>query len=212
MKVFLKYPMRSFAGISSDKTTVYRSCGSYQFFIASRYTCPRITEHNHRQGTKLTRANVLYKAINTAFREDLQIYADAYNKKHSKKKRLPPNFYNIFIKALCNGAIKIDYLDSLEKFVGLYGNTIEAWIANGLLPKVNAKFMGSAVWVPYFIEKDTIISENIQYKSPLIYSGLQTYYYIHTLFNRYNRKRNNERILSPPSRGRPFKEHSAVLV
>jgi len=147
MKVWLKWPMRSFAGVSRDKTMVYRSCRCNQLFIGSRYTCPRITEHNHRQGSKLTQANVLYKAINAAFVEELKIYAEAYNKKHGKKKRLPPNFYNIFIKALCNGTVKIEDLDSLERFVGLYGNTIEAWIANGLLPKVKAVFLGVAVWV-----------------------------------------------------------------
>jgi len=204
MKVRLKYPMRSFAGLNSDKTLVYRSCGCYQFFIASKYTCPRITEHNHRQGTKLTRANALYKAINTAFIEDLKIYAEAYNKKQGRKKRLPPNFYNIFIKALCNGAVKISDLDSLERFVELHGNTIEAWIANGLLPKVKAKFIGIPVCQPitleYLNEKITIIGENIHNKSPLFYSDIQTYYYILTLFNIYIKKRGYERILSPPFR------------
>jgi len=202
MKVRLKYPMRSFAGLNSDKTLVYRSCWNNVVFIASKYTCPRITEHNHRQGTKLTRANALYKSINTAFIEDLKIYAEAYNKKYSKKKRLPSNFYNIFIKALCNGAVKINDLDSLEKFVGLHGNTIEAWIANGLLPKVKAKFIGIAVWEPikveYLKEKVAIASENIPSKSLLLYNRVHAYYYILAFFNNYKKKRDYERILSPP--------------
>jgi len=147
MKVILKHPVRSFAGISKDKTLVYRSFWDECVYVASVYVCPTITEHNHKQGSKLTRANILYKQINTAFIEDLKIYAIAYNKKHSKKKRLAPNFYNIFIKALCNSAVQISDLDSIEKFVSVFGNTIEDWIANGLLPKVKAVFKKIEVWV-----------------------------------------------------------------
>jgi len=147
MIVTLKYPVRSFAGISKDGTLVYRKCWDECVYIGSVYVRPTITEHNHRQGSKLTRANALYKQINTVFIEDLKIYASEYNRKYGKKKRLPANFYNIFIKALCSGAVQVSDLESLEKFVSVFGGTVEEWISHGLLPKVKAEFLGVGVMV-----------------------------------------------------------------
>jgi len=195
MKVYLKYPMRAFAGLNSNKTMVYRSCRNYQVFIGSSYTPPRITEHNHKQGTKLTQANILYKAINKLFIQDLKIYAEAYNKKYSKKKRLPPNFYNIFIKALCNGAVRISDLNSVQSFVSLYGNTIQSWIANKLLPKVNAKFIGVSVWMVDEIPKSINVIHTNENISPFFYNQVANlaclYFHLNTgthLHNYYKLK------------------------
>jgi len=147
MIVTFEWPIKTQSGINPERTIVYRSCREDSVCIASVYVCPRITEHNHRQGSKLKQANILYKSINEGFKEDLRIYADAFRRQLCEEKKLPPHQYQIFIKALCNGAVKIGDLDSLGKFVGLFGNTIEAWIANGLLPKVKAKFVGVEAWI-----------------------------------------------------------------
>jgi len=147
MIVNFEWPIKTLSGKNSEGTLVYQSCRDDSICIARLYSYPRITEHNHRQGTKLQRASILYKAMNEVFKEDLKRYADAFKNQLCLEKKLPPNFYNIFTKALCNGSVKIEDLDSLERFVGLFGNNIEDWIANGLLPKVKAKFLGVEVWV-----------------------------------------------------------------
>jgi len=147
MKVTFEWPIRTLSGINFDRTLVYRAWKNSDMCTASVFVYPRITEHNHRQGSKLKQANILYKTINTAFIDDLKRYAHAYERQLCSIDKLYPNFYNFFIKALCNGAVHIEHLESLEKFVGIFGNNIEAWIANGLLPKVKAKFLRVAVWV-----------------------------------------------------------------
>jgi len=145
MIVTFPWPIKTLSGINHDRTLVYRSCRGHSVCIASVYVCPRITEHNHRQGSKLKQANVLFKSMSAGFVEDLQRYADAFGKQLCLSDKMVPNYYNIFIKALCNGAVKIEDLDSLELFVGKFGNNIEAWMANGLLPRVKARFLGVCV-------------------------------------------------------------------
>jgi len=147
MIVTFDWPIKTLAGINHDRTIVYRSCRNHSVCIASVYVCPRITEHNHRQGSKLTQANILYKSINATFKEELKRYADAFNNQLCLKEKLYVNYYNVFIKALCNGKVQIEDLSSVSRFVELHGNNIESWIANGLLPKVKAKFSGVEAWV-----------------------------------------------------------------
>jgi len=145
MKITLEWPLKTLSGKDLAKGVVYLSCKNGSQCIMRRYVKPRTTAHNHLYGSKFSRACMLYKEINPEFVNELRRYADAYGKQLCAEKKLPPNQYNIFKKALINGKVGLADLDSLEGFVGIFGNTIEEWIAHGLLPKVKAKFAGIEV-------------------------------------------------------------------
>jgi len=147
MIVTFPWPIKTKSGKNYERTLIYQSYDNDSVCVARLYAYPRLTAHNHEIGSKLSQANVLYKEMNRCFREELKIYAEAFDKQLCKEKKLPPHYYHIFIKALCKGFVKIEELESLEGFVGIYGNNIEAWIANGLLPEVKARFLGIAVWL-----------------------------------------------------------------
>jgi len=147
MKITLDWPLRTLSGKDLQKGVVYQSCRDDTLCIMRRYVRPRITEHNHYTGAKFKSAILLYKVINPEFMRDLIRYTDAFNNQLLPEKKLPLNQYNTFLKALLNKKVRLSDLDNFRGFAGIFGNTIEAWIANGLLPKVRAKFAGVEAWV-----------------------------------------------------------------
>jgi len=147
MIVTFEWPLKTLSGKDLQKGVVYQSCRDDTLCIMRRYVRPRITEHNHYTGAKFRGAILLYKAMNPEFLRDLKRYTDAFNNQLLPEKKLPLNQYNTFLKALLNKKVRLNDLDSFQGFADLFGNTIEAWIASGLLPKVRAKFAGVEAWV-----------------------------------------------------------------
>jgi len=142
MRVKLEHPLRTQSGTDFENGWTYYSLKEDTICIKGLYVDRRITEHNRVCGIKIRRSNELYRSIDEDFIKDLKRYADAYNKQLLPEKKCYVNFYNIFVKALCNGRVSLWELESMELFVSIYGNTLESWISNGLLPQVKGKFSG----------------------------------------------------------------------
>jgi len=145
----LEHHIRTQSGTDREEGWTYYSLKEDTVCIKGRYVERRITGHNHICGSKIRRTNELFKSVSGDFVKELRLYAEAYNKQLLPEKKCYVNYYNVFVKALCNGSVSLWELESLGVFVRVYGNDIESWIANGLLPKVKAKFEGYECFAGY---------------------------------------------------------------
>jgi len=143
----LEHHIRTQSGTDREEGWTYYSLKEDTVCIKGRYVKRRITGHNHVCGTKIRRTNELFKSVNGDFVNDLRLYAEAYNKQLLPEKKCYVNYYNVFVKALCNGKVSLRELESLGVFVRVYGNSLASWIGNGLLPEVKARFVGYECFV-----------------------------------------------------------------
>jgi len=148
MRVTFEWPIKTLSGKSPDGTVVFQSYNNDNVCIMRKYVRPRITDHNREYGTKFKKIALLYRTMPEDFKDSLRVYAQAYNRQLLPEKKLPLNFYNILIKALCKKAVSLSDLDSMENIVEKFGGTIEEWIENGLLDKVKGKSFEISFRVP----------------------------------------------------------------
>jgi len=143
--------IKTLSGKNYDKTLVYCSCDNDTKCVVRRYVRPRITAHNHLIGAKLKNAGALYRNLPSAFIEALRVYARLYNEQLLPAKKLPLSGYNVFVKAVCKGKVRLSDLESMSRIVRLYGKTVESWIAHGLLDRVHGELMSAVAWIAEFV-------------------------------------------------------------
>jgi len=136
MKVTFEWPIKTLSGKSHDGKYVYCEYKDSSVCIMRKYVKPRITDHNREYGSKFQKIARLYREMPEEFKDSLRAYAQAYNRYLLPEKKLPLNFYNILVKALCNKNVSLSDLDSLENIVTKFGSTIAEWIEYGLLDDI----------------------------------------------------------------------------
>jgi len=145
MRVTFTDHIKTLSGKCHCTKDIFSSWHNDKICFLRRFTRPYITENNRLVGLKLAKAAELYHTISMGFKQDLERYADAYNKQLLSEKKLPISHYNVFIMALCNQMIDISDLDNISGITTLHGTTVSDWISAGLLENVKAVFTEASV-------------------------------------------------------------------
>jgi len=145
MRVTFTDHIKTLSGKCHCTKDVFSSWHDDKICFLRRFTKPFISEHNHTVAQKFVKVVDLYPGITAGFKNDLNRYADAYNKQLLSDKKLPISGYNVFVMALCNNIVDVSNLDSLTDVATIYGVTINSWITAGLLENVKATFSGASI-------------------------------------------------------------------
>jgi len=134
MKVTFYKNIKTLSGKDKPGNMVFQSAKNHSVCIVRNYIKPRLTENNHYMGIKMTAAASLWKSVSLRFISDLKVYANAYNNQHLAERNLPLYAYNIFIMGIMKNHSPITSIPSL---ITDLGETLQEWIDNGFLKKVN---------------------------------------------------------------------------
>lgn len=104
------------------------------YFRTYRY--PNLTKHNHLNGQKIQRASLLWKQVDNDFKNDLNEYAKLFHQQYRQDKSMHITGYNIFCKCILKITHKVSSLTDLREIAG---NTINQWIQNSYLDKLNSE-------------------------------------------------------------------------
>ncbi|MCK9330419.1 MAG: hypothetical protein PHY08_11170 [Candidatus Cloacimonetes bacterium] len=100
------------------------------------YRYPNLTTQNHLNGRKIQFASLLWKQVNNDFKADLNEYAKMFHRQYRQNKSLYITGYNIFSKCI----LKITHpVNTLEELQEIAGNTINQWILNAYLDKLDSE-------------------------------------------------------------------------
>ena len=141
MKVTFYKNIKTMSGRCTQGNMVFMSAKNHSVCVARNYVKPRLTENNELMGLKMKAAANIWKSISVGFINDLKTYANAYNHQHLDERTLYISAYNVYIMAVMKYSIPIP---SISALVTAFGATLEDWIGNGYLKRVNTTATFSA--------------------------------------------------------------------
>ena len=140
-KITFNDKIKTRSGICFDNEIIYVTFkdgrGRPSFVHGRRIALNRfIPEHNKKMGARFKQSIAIYNQLPTQFVRDLKQYAIEYNYFYRNNK-IPITAYNIFMKVLLQHPTQIE---SLEALSDVMGNTVNAWIENGVLERVSLDY------------------------------------------------------------------------
>lgn len=141
MKVKFKYGIRAYTGTLDEMT--YSSYKKDAVCIGRKWVKPKPTENCAKIGGAGQKIGAIWKETSPEFKEDMKAYAQAYGNRRSEARRISPNAYTLFVKALYNWAKNEDPVydlsgvayDDIAAAGGLI-TSVNSIVTNGFLPAV----------------------------------------------------------------------------
>ncbi|HOQ79779.1 MAG TPA: hypothetical protein PLH63_01815, partial [Candidatus Cloacimonadota bacterium] len=125
----------AYSGKDKEEDVVYSSHNLGNVCIAKNYTKPKYTDQHEQFKKNAENIRTLWVAANSAFKNDLTIYAQILNINFPDK--LKATSYALFVK-ICYAAAKMSSNPleslSLNDFDGIGGTTISGLMENQILP------------------------------------------------------------------------------
>ena len=144
MRVTFYKNIKTMSGTCRDGKMTFMSKKNDSICIVRRYVYPTITNQNNIMGANSLIIATLWKEVSESFKNDLQLYANAYNSQHLSENKLRVSSYNIFVKGM-------NFLDTVTNDSEIVsrdlGSTVNEWILTGALPAVHTSVQfTNAMW------------------------------------------------------------------
>ena len=134
-----EFPWKAFSGkMTKSSKTVMVAYRDGAFGSVREYVKPRITDAARLQGAKVKAAATLWAQVHENFKNDLQIYAHAFNSKFRSRelRRVDVSPYNIWMKALVTHTQPFTALTGPSGVKSLLGENISDWMITNVIPNI----------------------------------------------------------------------------
>lgn len=114
---------------------VYYTYKKTQQIYSRVYCYPKLTDRHAENGQKVKVAAILWKELNSNFKNDLQKYAEIYMKQQINENKIHLTAYNVF----CKCVLKIPFvICNLRELREVAGENISVWMEKGYLVMLNS--------------------------------------------------------------------------